>query len=369
MAWWGDRFLDEHAAPVAESTPPGTFRATEQQLKSLSIEPVVLHGFADEQFTEGRIAVNGDCTTAVFSAYSGRVTRVIAGLGDAVKAGAPLAMVEASEFVQAQSDLRTAAAQVKIARIVETRKHALYDVKGGSLQDWQQAEADLTAAETALGSIRSRLKILGKSDSDIDQLQSSHAMNAAAAITAPINGIVVERQLGLGQYLQAGGGTPIFTIADPTSVWLLANVREADAGLVRLAQTVEVHVLAYPGRAFTARLTYIGAVIDPVTHRLTVRAEVDNHDAALKPEMLASFRILTSGVANSAAVPEAAVVYEGALAHVWVLGPGSLLEYRSIRIGRNHDGWAEVLDGVKPGERIVTKGALFIDQAAVPAST
>ncbi len=368
VAWWGERFLDERDAPIAESTPPGTFRATEQQLKSLSIQPVVVRGFSDEQFTDGKIAVNGERATAVFSPYSGRVTRVIAGLGDAVKAGAPLAIVEASEFVQAQSDLSTAAAQVKIARIGETRKHALYDVKGGSLQDWQQAQADLTAAETALQSVRNRLKILGKSNSDIELLESSHAMNASAAITAPINGIVVERQLGLGQYVQAGGSAPVFTIADPTSVWLLANVREADAGLVRLAQAVEVHVLAFPGRVFKARLTYIAAVVDPGTHRLTVRAEIDNHDAALKPEMLASFRILTSDVSNSPAVPEAAVVYEGDLAHVWVAAPGGLLAYRSIRIGRHHEGWIEVLDGVKPGERIVTKGALFIDQA-VPAST
>ena len=73
----------------------------------------------------------------VFSPYSGRVTRVIAGLGDTVKAGAPLAMLEASEFVQAQNDLATAAAQVKLARITEERKHALLDAKGGSLQDWQ----------------------------------------------------------------------------------------------------------------------------------------------------------------------------------------------------------------------------------------
>jgi cobalt-zinc-cadmium efflux system membrane fusion protein len=368
--WLGGRLFGKHEAPVAEApSPPGTFRATAQQLKSLTVEPVGLHGFVSEELTEGKIAVNGDRATPVFSPYSGRVTRVIAGLGDTVRAGAPLATVEASEFVQAQNDLSTAAAQLKIARINETRKHALYDAKGGSLQDWQQAQADLTAAETAHSAVRNRLKILGKSAPEIDALESSHSMNPAATIAAPIAGVVVDRQVGPGQYLQAGNGTPVYTIADPSSVWLLANVREADAGLVHLRQAVEVHVLAYPKRAFKARVTYVAAVVDPVTHRLPVRAEIENLDAALKPEMFANFRILTSDASDSPAVPESAVVYEGAAAHVWVLSGDGLLAYRSIRTGRNNDGLVEVLDGLKPGERIVTKGGLFIDQVAVPTSS
>ena len=368
--WLGDRLFGKREAPVAEApSPPGTFRATSQQLKSLTVEPVAVHAFVSEELTEGKIAVNGDRSTPVFSPYSGRVTRVVAGLGDTVKPGAPLATVDASEFVQAQNDLSAAAAHVKIARISELRKHALYDAKGGSLQDWQQAQADLTAAETTRSSARNRLRILGKSDSDIDGLEASHTMNPAATIVAPIGGVVVDRQVGPGQYLQAGGGTPVFTIADPASVWLLANVRESDAGSVRLGQSVEVHVLAYPKRAFKARVTYVAAVVDPVTHRLPVRAVIENLDAALKPEMFASFRILTSDATDAPAVPESAVVYEGDLAHVWVLSGDGLLTYRSIRTGRNNDGLVEVLDGLKPGERVVTKGGLFIDQAAVPASS
>jgi cobalt-zinc-cadmium efflux system membrane fusion protein len=290
-------------------------------------------------------------------------------LGDTVKAGAPLAAVEAWEFVQAQNDLATTASQAKIARINETRKHGLYDAKGGSLQDWQQAQADLTAAETALNSVRNRFKILGKSDAEITALEASHSMNATATIAAPISGVVVDRQVGPGQFLQAGSGTPVFTIADPSSVWLLANVREADSGLVHLGQSVDVHVLAYPKRVFKARVSYIAALVDPVTHRLAVRAEIGNLDGALKPEMFANFRILTSDPADSPAVPESAVVYEGDLGHVWVLSDGGLLAYRAIRTGRNNDGLIEVLDGLEPGEQIVTKGGLFIDQVAVPTSS
>jgi cobalt-zinc-cadmium efflux system membrane fusion protein len=349
------------------SAPPGTFRATAQQLKTFTIEEVRAHAFVSEELTEGKIGVNADRATPVVSPYSGRVTRVIGGLGDTVKAGAPLATLDAAEFVQAQNDLRVAAAQARLARLNETRKHALYDAKGGSLQDWQQAQSELSAAETGLNSARNRLQILGKSQSEIAELESAQSINPVATLSAPIAGVIVDRQIGPGQFLQAGGN-PVFTIADPSSVWLLANVRESDSGLVRVGQSVEVRVLAYPQRDFKARITHVAALVDPVTHRLPVRAEIDNRDGALKPEMFANFRIVTSDASESPAVPEAAVVREADAAHVWVAA-GDLLSFRAVKTGRSNDAWVEILDGLKVGERIVTKGALFIDQAAVPATS
>jgi cobalt-zinc-cadmium efflux system membrane fusion protein len=368
--WLGGRLFGQHAAaPPAPAAPAGTFRATPQQLKTLTIEPVSLHGFVSQEITEGKIAVNGDRATPLFSPYSGRVTRVIAGLGDRVKKDAPLAALESSEYVQAQNDLATAVAQRKLARINEARKHALYEAKGGSLSDWQQAEADLTDAETAVRSVRNRLKILGQSEARIDALETARSIDPVAMISAPIAGVVVDRQVGPGQYLQAGAGTPVFTIADPSSVWLLANVREADSGSVRPGDVMIVHVPAYPKREFRARVTYVAALLDAATHRLPVRAEIENRDGALKPEMFASFRIQTSDATQSPAIPEAAVVYEGDAAHVWVAQEDRLLAYRAIRTGRNDEGLVEVLEGLKPGERVVTKGGLFIDQAAASGNT
>ena len=368
--WLAGQAFGPHQGPAREPpAPAGTFRVTPQQFKTFTVESVGVHGFVSEELTEGKIAVDGDRTTPLYSPYSGRITRVIAGLGDTVKKGAPLATLQASEFVQAQNDLATAASQLKLAHINETRKHALFDAKGGSQQDWQQAQADLTAAETAVHAVRNRLGILGESPAQIDALQAAHSIDPTATISAPIAGVVVDRQIGLGQYVQAGAGTPVFTIADPSNVWLLANVREADSGSVKVGQIMEVHVPAYPDRGFDARVTYVAALVDPVTHRLPVRAEIDNRDRALKPEMFASFRIQTSDSAQSAAIPQAAVVYEGDAAHVWVVQGDGLLAYRAIRTGRGNDGLVEVLDGLEPGERIVTKGGLFIDQAAAPGSS
>jgi len=365
LTWLVGRGFGRGESPEAAPSPPaGTFQATAQQLKTLTIEPVALRSFVSEERTEGKIAVNGDRATPVYSPYSGRITRVIASLGDVVSKGQPLATIEATEFAQAENDLRTALAQATLTRKSEARKHALYDIKGGSLADWQQSQAELATAETTLASVRSRLRILGYSDAQVAELEHSNHFDPTTNILAPIRGVIVDRQVGPGQYVQAGASTPAFTIADLSSVWLIANVREADASHVQRGQNVEVHVLAYPDRTFTARVIYVAPTIDPNTHRLTVRAVIDNADSALKPEMFANFRIVTSEGAESPAVPESAVVYEGASAHVWVLQSGNAIAIRPIRVGRSNDGYVEVLDGLKSGERVVTKGSLFIDRAA-----
>ena len=370
VVWLAGRSANnrEAASPVAV-LPAGAFRATPQQLRAFTIEAVAVHGFVSEELTDGKIAVNADRTTPLYSPYSGHVVRVIAGPGDRVRQGEPLATLEAAEIIQGQGDLRTARAQLDLARINAARKQALYEARGGSLQDLQQAQTELEVAQTALESIRNRMRVLGQSPAQVTALETAPTLRPITLLRAPITGIVVDRQLGPGQFLQAGSGVPVFTIADTDSVWLLAQVRETVSGEIHVGQAVEVRVLAWPQRVYSARITHIAAAVDAITHRLTVRAEIDNHDGTLKPEMFASFRILTSDVAQSPAVPESAVVYDGEHAHVWVISGADLLEFRAVRVGRETQGVVEVLDGLHSGERIVTRGGLFIDQMAAPAAS
>ena len=184
---------------------------------------------------------------------------------------------------------------------------------------------------------------------------------------APIGGTVIQRQVGLGQTIvsaAAGATAALFQIGDLSKVWLVANVREEDAPLIHRGDSVEVHVLAYPNRVFTARVTHVAPTIDPSTHRMSVRAEIDNPDDALKPEMFASFRIITGPATTSLAIPIGALVYEGSDVHVWVANPADkTIAEREIRMGAIRDGMAQVLDGLKPGEQVVTAGSLFIDRA------
>jgi cobalt-zinc-cadmium efflux system membrane fusion protein len=383
LGWLGSRMSSEPPKVKADAAagpdlPAGAFRPTSTQLASLKVAIVATMAFRTEQVTDGKIAINSDKTTPVFSPYSGRVTKVIARLGDYVKQGAPLLVIEASEFAQAQNDLRTAASalgtarsQLNLAQTNQKRKHDLFDAKAGSLQDWLQSQSDLvtaqnnlSAAETALGLVRNRLLILGKSGADIDTLANAGTMDPAAFVVAPIAGTVIDRQVGLGQYVQPNAATPIYMIGDLSAVWLIANVRETDATSMRLGAPVEVHVLAIPDRVFRAKLTYVAPSVDANTRRLSVRAEIQNPEGILKPEMFASFSIGTGGEAMAPAVPESAIVYEGDTARVWVARDNGNLVSRPIRTGRVNKGMVEVVEGLGPGEKIVTSGALFIDRAA-----
>jgi cobalt-zinc-cadmium efflux system membrane fusion protein len=384
----GSWFLTGRSNAASAETPsaatPGTFRPTDTQWESLKIVPVQPLSFQSGDTTEGKIANDDDTTTPVFSPYSGRVTKLYAKAGASVKQGAPLLALEASEFVQGQNDLisavgalNTARAQLNLGQTTEKRQHDLYDSKGGALKDWQQSQVDLAnaegnfrSAEIALAAVRNRLRILGKSDAEITAIENEPdrlSMNPEAIIYAPITGTVTQRQVGLGQYIMSaasGGSNPIFAIGDLSHVWLLANVPEVDAPSMRLGQTVEVHVLAFAGRVFQAKLAYVAPSIDPSTHRLLVRAEVENPDGALKPEMFANFNIITGEAVTALAVPQAAVVYEGQTTRVWVAGKDQTLGLREIRTGRTQDGMVEVLAGLQSSESVVASGSLFIDRAA-----
>jgi cobalt-zinc-cadmium efflux system membrane fusion protein len=353
--------------PPADSAPPGkpgSVRLSASQLATLEISWVRTRSFRSEEITDGQITLNGDTSTQVFSPYSGRVVHVLAEPGESVKKGAPLLEIQASEYVQAESDLLNADASLKLARASEERKHASFDSKGGSLQDWQQAQAELAAAETGFESARNKLHIFGKTDREIDAIESRRRPGASTFVVAPIAGVITDRQVGPGQYLQAGSSTPVFTLGDLSTVWLVAAVREADAALVRVGQRIEVRVLALPHDVFTATLTAVGAQVDPVTRRVAVRATLPNPDGKLKPQMFAAFSIITSDESTAPAVPEEAVVREGEEARVWVILPDDTLSLRSIRTGRFNDGMVEVLSGLAAGERVVTRGSLFIDRAA-----
>jgi cobalt-zinc-cadmium efflux system membrane fusion protein len=341
-------------------------KLSSEQLATLGTAIVSAAPFHDAVVADGQIAVNADTTTQVFSPYSGRVVKVLAGVGDKVRSGEALVTLDASENLDAQSSLITALSQARLARLNETRRHAAYDSHGGSLQDWQQAQADLTTAEATLSAARGKLRVLGSSDAQIQALEAAGSVSATTAIAAPITGLVTDRQIGPGQVIQAGDSTAIFTVADLSTVWLLAAVRDSDAAAIVPGQAILLQVQALPGHDYHATVQSVGAQVDPATHRVMVRATVANPEGRLRPAMLAMSEILTSPDTVAPGVPEAAIVREGEQAHVWVVRADGVLERRAVLTGRRNGALTEVRQGLKAGERIVTSGSLFIDSAAQP---
>lgn len=368
--WW--RALDQQtrALPSSSGTPSkilvGVFRPTREQWAGLKIAEVKAMSFRNVLVTDGNIAFNDDAMTMVFSPYSGRVSRLVAKLGDQVKKGAPLMAIEASEFVQGRSDVASARASADTARATERRQHDLFDAGTAALKEWRQAQSDLVIAEAAWNAARGRLRILGKTDAEIDVLENTSTRLTEAVVVAPITGTVTQRLVGIGQYIQSatgGASSPVFTISDLSRVWLVANVREGDAPTMRVGQTAEVSVMALPGRKFRAVITWIGSAVDPVTHRLPVRAEIQNPSGELKPQMFASFSIATGEATEAPAVPQSALIYDNETTRIFVVGADGTVSGQPVRVGRSSNGLVEIVSGARAGDRVVTSGTLFIDRA------
>jgi cobalt-zinc-cadmium efflux system membrane fusion protein len=361
------KLLTPKPAPPPPPPPAGTFRATEDQWKSLQITTVQATGFVPEAETEGKIATDDDRTTQVFSPFTGRITAVFAKLGDSVRAGGPLFAIDAAEIVQAQSDVATAAAQVRQTAAAQARQQALYKESGAALKDVQQSETDFAAAQAALNAARGRLRVLGQSAAQARAVESGRS-GGQTMVTSPISGVVIQRSVGVGQNLASlsnnGGGTPAMTVSDLSKVWLVGNLRESDAPRARIGQRAQVRVEAFPGEVFEGTINYVAPMVDPATHRVVVRAAIDNPGRRLKPEMIATFGLITGEASQGVAVPTDGVIYEGDTARVWVALPGRLLALREIKVGETAHGMVEVTAGLSPGDRVVTGGALFIDRAS-----
>lgn len=345
---------------------------------SLTIQPVTERGFRAEHVTEGKIAIDEDRSTPVFSPYAGRVTRLLAKPGDSVVKGQPLFVIEAADNVQAQNDyiaamtaMNKAKSALDLAQLQDRRAKDLFEGKAAPLKDYQQSQAtliqaqnDMRSSETALQAARNKLRLLGLTDEDIATFQEKGRINPEITIFAPIAGTVVQRKIGQGQYVNAGASDPVYVIGDLSTVWLTAFVRESDCANVAIGQDVTFDVLALPGRSLTARINYVATAIDPATRRLLVRATIDNKNGTLKPEMFANVTIYSAGDRPAVGVPKQALIYEGDQVRIWVAHTDKTIELRQIKPGLTNGDLVEVVGNLKPGEHIVTKGALFIDRAA-----
>ncbi|RAI44461.1 efflux RND transporter periplasmic adaptor subunit [Rhodoplanes roseus] len=363
------------AGAMVESKKGDLVRVTPDQIHQIVIKKVEPLAFKVRKIAIGQVGYNEDATTVVSSPFSGRVVRLIARLGERVEPGAPLVEIDSVDVLPPQNDLvaavgtlNKARSQLDLARLGETRTRGLYEQKAAALKEWQQAQAllvaaenDVRAAETALDATRQRLRIIGRSDAEIDELAARGVTSRIVVIRAPIAGTVTARKVAVGQHVRGELSEPLYSIADLSSMWLKALVPEADLGAVRVGDRLDVKVSALKGRSYRAPIAVIGSLSDAVTHRVVVRAELPNPDGALKAEMFATVTIETVDGRSAPAVPIQAVIREGARDVVWVEIEPLVFQRREVTLGMEQDGWFEVREGIAVGDDIVAVGAIFIE--------
>ena len=368
--------------PTCRASPARDRIATRRRAAewaSLTVEPVTEHVFRAEHVTEGKIAVNEDSSTPIFSPYAGRVTKLLVKPSDKVERGQPLFVVEATDTVQGLNDfitalsaLNKARSKLNLAQIVEKRANDLLCRQGGAAQglaavagnDLTTAQNDMRSAETALEAAHNRLRILGRSDEQIIGISGKRADQRRHPDLLPDrrHGRTAQGRTGpVHQQRRQRSGLRDRRSLDGVADGLCAGDRSGGRGG---RPGDRVHVLAMPGSEFKARIDYVSAAIDPATRRLLVRATIDNKDGLLKPEMFANVTIYSGGDHPAVGVPKQALIYEGDQVRLWVAHDDKSIELRQIETGLTNGDLVEVRTNLKAGEKIVTRGSLFIDRAA-----
>lgn len=356
------------------TVPDDLVLADETQRAQISTEPVSLQTVTVDRDTTGKVGFNEEKQTPVFTPYAGRAVEVLVNKGQVVRAGQPLAVIESAELVAAENDLAAARADVdkadigaQIARTALERARHLHSQEAISTRELQLAEGDqlradqeVIRARAALSVVEGRLSLFGKSRDEIARLGGR--IDNRVVLRAPIGGTVVDRKVGLGQYVKPDSPDPLFLLADLSRLWVQADVYESDVSRIRVGDPVRISMPTFPGRDFSARISYISPTEDTTTHTVRVRCVVQNESGLLKPEMFAKIKIAATQE-QLAVVPASAVITQKDKVLVLVEeGPGRYRK-RDVQVGQEKKGVVTLSSGVRPGERVVTRGALLINES------
>jgi len=336
---------------------------TPEQSAKVRVAAVSLAPFRTSLQTTGTVAFNGDRSTQVLSPVSGPITKILVNPGAYVRQGAPLATVTSPDFAAAIATFRKAQSQYRNAQRIADLDAQLFKNDALARREAEQAATDAAAAAADRDAAIEQMRALGVDDASIAAMKEGGAApSATAVIRAPIEGTVVEKLVTPGQLLQAGT-TPAFTIADLSSVWVLANVFEADIGLVANGEKATITTGASP-TPIEGTVTYVGSLVDPSSKATAVRILVPNPRGILKRDMLVNVSIRSALSRNTLLLPLGAVLRDDQnLPFVFVSLPNGHYARRQITLGSRTGDSLEVRSGISSGERIVMDGALFLQFA------
>ncbi len=332
----------KHEPPPAAVTPV-----------SAGTETTVVHRQPDAGVLEIPAKVTADPTKVVhiYPPLSGRILDLKVLPGQEVQRGQTLAMLQSGDVAQARSDFEKAKIEVLRADRALDRGKLLLQHEVLSQADYYELEATDQADHAELERTRQRIRELGFSETDTSDM---------AAIQSPITGTVLDLGASTGELQRSlDNATPIATIANLDTIWVVGDVFERDLESLKKAESVQVIVPAYPGTVLTGKIANISDAIDPVTHALKVRVVLSNPGHKLKPEMFASLHV--QGVAHeSFLVPASAVLYQGDKTTVFVQTSPGKYEQRDVTLGTTRGNTVEITAGLNNGDTVVTAGAAML---------
>jgi cobalt-zinc-cadmium efflux system membrane fusion protein len=294
----------------------------------------------------------------VGSPVAGRILKLLVFEGQYVKSGTVLAMLHSTDLSDTQFALIKASSRQELAEAAAKRAEQLMQADVIGQAELERRRAEVLQASTEAASYRTQLLGLGMTENQIRRLESSRKLSADYPIVTPRSGTVLKREITIGQVVQPAD--PAFTIADLSSVWIIANVPEEEAGHLEKDMEVEVHVPALPQRKIAGKLSFVSPIVDPATRTVEVRMDVANASGALKPDQLASMTF-TGRTGRKLTIPNGAVVRENNKDYVFLQSAPLKYVLREVSLGNEEEDRRVVLSGVQANEHIVTDGAFHLN--------
>jgi cobalt-zinc-cadmium efflux system membrane fusion protein len=341
--------------------PEGSPTLTHLQTERVALRPIRTALKAQA----GKILANENRLAHLSARVPGRIVAVYADLGDRVKEGGRLLLLDSPAFGEAQLEYRKARNALSVTEKSLERAQALLDRGAIGAGEHQRREADYENARADLYEAEEKLHLLGMTEREIQRLAAKtlpHAEVAQVSLRAPFRGEVIERNATIGEVIDPN--KTLFTVADLSTVWVRADFPEQQAGRLKTGLAIEVRVSAYPDSTFRGIITYVGAVIDPATRTVMARAEVPNLDGRLRPEMFAEVTLLTQEQ-SVLAVPRAAVQQVGSRTIVFLAREPRRFESREVKVGESSNDYIEVKAGLKEGDEVVTHGTYALKSEAL----
>ena len=305
-----------------------------------------------------RVETDARRIARVGSPVAGRILKLLAFEGQHVRAGTVLATLHSTNLSDTQFALLRSATQRDLDEASERRAQQLVAADVIGRAELERRHAETLQASSEASSYRTQLLGLGMTEGQISRLESSRKLSADYPIVTPKGGIVLKREITVGQVVQPAD--PAFTIADLSSVWLTANVPEQEAGTLKPGMEVRVMLPALPGKTITGKLSFVAPIVDPATRTVEVRMDYVNGDGALKPDQLASM-LFTGRADRKLTIPSTAVVRDENKDYVFLKsGPKSYV-LREVQLGEEEHDRRIVLSGLQGNDQIVTDGAFHLN--------
>ena len=349
--------------PVAQnppSAPSRLLRLTAEELSRMQLElsPVAQGEILSHREFPATVQANQNELAEVTALIRGRVVKVHVDVGQDVKKGTLLALLHSVDLGMAEGEYLKSAARLEEAERSHVRAKELYENKAVSLAELQRREATMKAARAEARETRNRLELLGVPQEEIERLDREHTIKADMPLRAPFDGRVITRNITKGEVVETD--QKLFTVANLTDVWVIGNVPEKDIRFIRKDQNVNVVLAAYPHAIFGGTITYVGDVLDPATRTMSLRVTVSNPERLLKPEMFAVISVYATSSPDALSVPLAAVQDGPVGKMVFIQQEAGTFEARTVKLGNEEGEVVRVLEGVKAGEQVVTKGSFAL---------